>query len=144
MENEDLEFIRQLEPFTEFDEGQNILLECWVNRYDTDAEWFKDNQPMLASGYGKYDIISEDKKHKLLIHTASPDDKAMYTCRVNSYLQTTTILNVNQDVPLKIVRGLFDMHVPEYEKNLEFRVELNKFITNDGQYLIRWFVNKKK
>jgi hypothetical protein len=60
-------------------------------------------------------------------------------------LQTNTILSVKEDTPLQIIRGLFDIHVPEFEKNLQLVVELNKRIRNDGQtFLIRWFINRKE
>ena len=87
----------------------------------------------------------DGRKHRLVLKGVNPNDSAIYTCRVNNFLQTNTILNVKEDTPLQIIRGLFDLHVPEYEKNLELVVELNKRIEDDDQtYLIRWFVNRRE
>ncbi|CAF0740265.1 unnamed protein product [Brachionus calyciflorus] len=140
--DDDLMFLKELEPFCDCDEGQDLVLECWSNKYDTQAQWYRDNMPISANS--KYEITSQDgRKHRFIIRNVTPDDKAIYKCRVNDLIQTTTILNVNEHVPLKIIRGLYDIHVPEREKNLQLKVELNKKL-NNSQYLIRWFLNKKE
>lgn len=145
-QDEDLEFTKQLEPFTECDEGRDMVLECWTNKYDTYAEWFKDNKPLFGSPHGKYEISNQEgRKHRLVIKGSTPNDSGIYTCRINNFLQTNTILNVKEDKPLQIIRGLFDLHVPEFERNLELVVELNKRVQGDDQtYLIRWFVNRRE
>lgn len=56
-QDDDLEFTKQLEPFTETDEGRDVVLECWTNKPDTLAEWFKDNRPIVGSPHGKYEVI---------------------------------------------------------------------------------------
>lgn len=55
-EDDDLEFVKQLEPFTETDEGRDVILECWTNKPDTYAEWFRDNRPIVGSPHGKYEV----------------------------------------------------------------------------------------
>lgn len=55
-QDDDLEFTKQLEPFTDCDEGRDVVLECWTNKYDTYAEWFRDNKPLVSSPYGKYEV----------------------------------------------------------------------------------------
>lgn len=146
--DDDLEFAKQLEPFMDCDEGTDCTLECRTNKYGTHGEWLKDERPLTSSPFGKYEITTspDGRIHRLIIKATSPDDdKGIYTCRVNNYLQTNTILNVNEGTPLKIIRGLFDIHVPELERNLQLVVEMNKRIINDTQsYLIRWFVNKRE
>ncbi len=145
----DLEFTRQLEPFTDCDEEQDCVLECWVNKFNTWAEWYIDDQaePLRnVSHGGKFDISSQDgRKHRLVIKNAQLSDRAMYTCRINNLLHTSTLLNVNEQGSLRIIRGLVDTHVPEFEKNVEFMVEMNKRVRNDAKTnIVRWFVNKKE
>lgn len=88
----------------------------------------------------------DGRKHRLVIKGANSNDSGIYTCRINNYLQTNTILNVKEDTPLQIIRGLFDLHVPEFERNLELVVELNKRVQDedDSTYLIRWFINRRE
>ena len=146
----DLEFIKQLEPFMECDEGQDCVLECWVNKYDTAALWYLDDHPeplnALHTHHAKYEISDVDgRKHRLVIKYATPNDKGLYTCRIDNYLQTNTLLNVHEGVPLKIVKGLFDLTVPEFERKLKLVVEVNKRIRNDPRSCrIRWFLNNRE
>lgn len=55
-QDDDLEFTKQLEPFTDCDEGRDVVLECCTNKYDTYAEWFKDNKLLTSSPQGKYEV----------------------------------------------------------------------------------------
>jgi serine/threonine protein kinase len=144
----DLEFTKQLEPYTDCDEGHDCILECWVNKFATSAQWFIDNNfnEALNEKNKKYEITNQDgRKHRLLIKNALPDDKAIYTCRVNDLIQSNTLLNINENMSLKITQGLTDLHVPEYENNVQFIVELNKRVRNDGKSCqIKWFLDKKE
>ncbi len=143
---DELAFVKQFEPFTECVEGQDLLLECIMNKHDTFSEWFKNGEPLLGGTSGKMDMLNLDgKKHRLIIKKLSPNDSGMYVCKVNSQMSTSTILNVSPDVPLKIVRGLHDMHVPEFEKNLQLCVEMNKPVRMDStKSSIKWLVNKSE
>jgi len=144
----DLEFTKELEPYTDCEEGRDCVLECWVNKFATTAEWFVDNNfsEALNEKNKKYEITSQDgRKHRLVIKNSSPDDRAIYTCKVNGAIHTNTLLNVNENLPLRISCGLVDRHVQEHEKDLQFAVELNKRVRSDGKSCqIKWFLDKKE
>jgi hypothetical protein len=143
----DLEFVKQLEPFTNCDEGNDCVLECWTNKFDTSALWFLDNSELaLPNRPDKYEISHQDgRKHRLTLKNASPNDTGLYSCHINNYLKTSTLLNINEDVPLRIVDGLHDKHVAEFEKNLQLIVEMNKRVRNDGRTCsIKWFINRRE
>ena len=147
--DKDLEFTKQLEPFTNCDEGNDCVLECWTNKFDTYAEWNFNNDPVpLQSSFngGKYEITNQDgRKHRLVIKNSDPSNTGLYSCSINNFLKTSTLLNINEDVPLRIVKGLSDRHVSEFEKNVEFRVETNKSVRNDERTCsIKWFINKNE
>jgi hypothetical protein len=143
----DLAFTKFLEPFMEVDEGESILLECWVNKYNTDAVWLIDNKliidPTHPTAINKFETFSDQgRKHNLIIKNASPKDAVAYSCRVNDTIQTDTLLNVNADPPLKIMKGLNDIRVKNGEMNVEFFIELNKRPIEDTRtYIVKWFVN---
>ena len=145
--DKDLEFVKQLEPFTNCDEGNDCTLECWTNKFDTYAEWTIDDETEpLDNVFNKYEISSQDgRKHRLVIKNAHQNDNGLYSCSINNYLKTSTLLNINQDIPLRIIKGLCDRHVVEFEKNLQFVIEMNKRIRNDDRTCsIKWFSNKKE
>lgn len=137
-----------MEAFTECVEGHDCVLECVVNKFETRAQWYIENhQEPISMGNTKYEILNHDgRKHKLVIKKATPNDNALYTCRINDCLQTNTFVSVAEDVPLKIVGNLTDFHVPDLQKNLELSITTNKRIRNDKAHgtLIRWYMNKKE
>ena len=147
---DDLAFTKTLNPFMDVDEGESILLECWVNKYNTDAVWLIDNKliidPTHPTAIDKFEIFSDEgRKHNLIIKNASPMDALAYSCRVNDTIQTDTLLNVNIDPPLRIVKGLSDLRVKNGETSGEFSIELNKRPIDDtSTYHIRWFVNNNE
>jgi hypothetical protein len=146
-ESEQLAFVKQLESFYECAEGGDLLLECVVNKQDTFSEWFKNGEPLLGATSGKMDILNLDgKKHRLIIKRLCPSDSGAYACKVNALLQTSTVINVSEDLPLKIVRGLHDMHLPECESNVQLCVEMNKpvRVDNNARTVIKWLVNKNE
>ncbi|RNA34695.1 titin-like isoform X4, partial [Brachionus plicatilis] len=85
----------------------------------------------------------DGRKHRLIVRNVDQNDEAIYTCMVNDLIKSSSVLSVNKDVPLRIVRGLFDMHVPEHSHGVQLVVELNK-ILHSQNYLMRWFVNKQE
>jgi hypothetical protein len=140
-----LAFVKELEAFTEVVEGHDCVLECIVNRFETRALWYIENhQEPIHYGNTKYELLNQDgRKHKLIIRKATPNDNALYTCRINDQIQTNTFVTVSEDVPLKIVEGLPELvHVPEHERNLELSLLMNKKFRHDKAHgtLIRWYV----
>jgi hypothetical protein len=143
----DLEFVKQLEPFSTVNEGSDLILECWTNKFDTYAEWTFNNDPMpLKNIFNKFEISNQDgRKHRLVIKNCDQNDAGLYSCSINNYLKTSTLLNVNEDISLRILKGLFDRHVNEFEKNIQFVIEMNKRVRNDDRTCsIKWFINKKE
>ena len=137
--------MKQLEPFTECHESAELVLECVCDRHDTFSEWFRDGEALGATS-GKMDILNLDgRKHRLHIKSLTPADSGVYVCRINSQIQTSTVLAVKADVLLKIMQGLQDMHVAEAERNVKLSVEVNKSIQrlNDrSRSSIKWLLNK--
>lgn len=144
----ELEFVKAMEAFTDGEEGHDCILECIVNRFGTRASWYIENHTEpISMGNTKYEILNHDgRKHKLIIKKATPNDNALYTCRINDTIQTNTFVNVTEEQPLKIVSGLSDVHVQDQTKSLELSVTMNKRIKNDKAHgtLIRWYMNKKE
>lgn len=145
----ELSFVKELEAFTEVVEGHDCVLECIVNRFETKALWYIENhQEPINYGNTKYELLNQDgRKHKLIIRKATPNDNALYTCRINDQIQTNTFVTVSEDVPLKISEGLPELvHVPEHETGLELSLVMNKKFRHDKAHgtLIRWYLNKKE
>jgi len=144
----DLAFVKEMPSFTECIEGHDCILECVVNKFETRALWYIDtDEEAISMGNTKYEILNHDgRKHKLIIKKATPNDNALYTCRINDCLQTNTFVTVAEEVPLRIVENLNDFHVADKLRNLELTVVMNKRIRNDKAHgtLIRWYMNKKE
>ncbi|RNA17973.1 muscle M-line assembly unc-89-like, partial [Brachionus plicatilis] len=140
--DDELMFIKELEAFVECDEANNLVLECWTNNYGGEARWYKDG--IFICPGPKFEMSSLDgRKHRLIVRNVDQNDEAIYTCMVNDLIKSSSVLSVNKDVPLRIVRGLFDMHVPEHSHGVQLVVGLNK-ILHSQNYLMRWFVNKQE
>ncbi|CAF3702655.1 unnamed protein product, partial [Rotaria sordida] len=105
--NEDLQFIRRLPPSIDVIGGRDIIIECEMNKMDTQAIWKKDNELIRAPQ--KFIPVSENKKHKLIIKDASSEDSGLYTVIVND-LESTTYVNVTPE-PLLILKPLQDQRV---------------------------------
>ncbi|CAF0816611.1 unnamed protein product, partial [Rotaria sordida] len=105
--NEDLQFIRRLPPSIDVIGGRDIIIECEMNKMDTQAIWKKDNELIRAPQ--KFIPVSENKKHKLIIKDASIEDSGLYTVIVND-LESTTYVNVTPE-PLLILKPLQDQRV---------------------------------
>ncbi|CAF4337959.1 unnamed protein product, partial [Rotaria magnacalcarata] len=79
--NEDLQFIRRLPQSIDVIGGRDIIIECEMNKLDTQAIWKKDNE--FIRNPQKFIPISENKKHKLIIKDATSEDSGLYTVIVN-------------------------------------------------------------
>ncbi|CAF3888048.1 unnamed protein product [Rotaria sp. Silwood2] len=105
--NEDLQFIRRLPQSIDVIGGRDIIIECEMNKMDTQAIWKKDNEFIRTPQ--KLIPVSENKKHKLIIKDASGEDSGLYTVIVND-LESTTYVNVTPE-PLLILKPLQDQRV---------------------------------
>ena len=105
--NEDLQFVRRLPQSIDVIGGRDIIIECEMNKFDTQAIWKKDNEIIRTPQ--KFLPVSENKKHKLIIKDASSEDSGLYTVIVND-LESTTYVNVTPE-PLLILKPLQDQRV---------------------------------
>lgn len=142
-----MRFVKPLEQYLNCEEGQeSLVLECVVNQPDTFSEWFKDNQPIVISSVSsKYDTLNlEGKKHRLYIKHLNEGDSGVYTCRVNSELESSCLLNVSAEQPLKILQNLPSdvIHLKEGDTSVQFAIELNRPVANKSNVIVKWFYNK--
>ena len=130
--NEDLQFVRRLPQSIDVIGGRDIIIECEMNKVDTQAVWKKDNEPirvcpdqgddeaghrLVSSRFfqipQKFLPMSENRKHRLIIKDANGEDSGLYTVIVND-LESTTYLNVTPE-PLLILKPLQDQRVQSGE-----------------------------
>ena len=64
-------------------ENDTITLECEVDDSFAKVEWFKDGKPLQVIAK-KLDIISDNRKRKVIIKKAKVTDEGEYTCTTNA------------------------------------------------------------
>ncbi|CAF0822074.1 unnamed protein product, partial [Didymodactylos carnosus] len=129
--DEDLQFTKRLPQSIDVIGGRDIVIECEMNKYDTQALWKKDNEPV--KNLSKFVPIFENKKHKLIIKDAAVEDSGLYTVNVNE-LESTTYLNVTQE-PLLILKPLHDQRA-KLGDNVIFSCVCSK-----APKTIQWYIN---
>ncbi|CAF1337506.1 unnamed protein product, partial [Adineta steineri] len=129
--NEDLQFIRRLPQSIDVIGGRDIIIECEMNKMDTQAIWKKDNEIIRIPQ--KFLPMSENKKHRLIIKDASTEDSGLYTVIVND-LESTTYVNVTPE-PLLILKPLQDQRVHSGD-TVTFTCVCSKTPKN-----VQWYLN---
>lgn len=76
----------------EASETDTVKLICEVSKPDAEVTWFKGDEELPEGG--RYEQIADGRKRILVIHNASLDDAAAYTCKLPSS-QTTGKLKVH-------------------------------------------------
>ncbi|KAI1237130.1 Titin, partial [Lamprotornis superbus] len=85
-----VEFTKPLEDQT-VEEEATAVLECEVSRENAKVKWFKNGEEIHKSK--KYDIISDGRVRKLIIHGCTLDDAKTYACDAKDF-KTSCFLNV--------------------------------------------------
>lgn len=87
-----VEFTKPLEDQT-VEEEATAILECEVSRENAKVQWFKNGEEIHKTK--KYDIISDGRVRKLIIHGCTLDDAKTYSCKVKDF-KTSCFLNVER------------------------------------------------
>lgn len=87
-----VEFTKPLEDQT-VEEEATAILECEVSRENAKVKWFKNGEEIHKTK--KYDIISDGRVRKLIIHGCTLDDAKTYTCDAKDF-KTSCFLNVER------------------------------------------------
>ncbi|KAK9396008.1 obscurin [Crotalus adamanteus] len=112
-------FVRKLEAKA-VEEKQTVILEVELSKPTTEVKWTK-NASVLHP-MANLEIHAQGTKHRLVIKSASCDDRGFYSCET---LHDKTQAKVTVDMrPIKLIKGLQPMDVHEKE-SVTFEVELS-------------------
>lgn len=84
-------FIKDLEDITLNECGLDAPFFCEVSNIQLKPEWFKLGKPIKSSD--KYEMISKDGQHTLIIKGCQSDDVAQYSIKLNG-LQSAAKLDI--------------------------------------------------
>ena len=88
------EIMKPLAEVTAPEFAETAVLECEVSHPKAEATWLKDGQPITPEELTskKYEVVSDGRKRRLIIHDVVKDDNAEFTCKVGD---NQTVANVN-------------------------------------------------
>ncbi|XP_069815234.1 obscurin isoform X2 [Dendropsophus ebraccatus] len=89
--------------------GETLRLECELSKESCDVTWMKENESLHPGK--KYQIMSEGKNQILLIHDASTEDQATYSCVTSSGDKTSANVSlgkqtITESVTVQEILGL--------------------------------------
>ncbi|XP_074642623.1 twitchin-like [Tubulanus polymorphus] len=116
-------------------EGDTITLECQVSVDNADVSWFVNGKTITPND--KYEIVTDGKTRKLIIHNAQLDDETDYTAKLEDKAETTAPLTV-KEIPVAIKAPLKDKACLTRD-SVTLECELTK---PDAQ--VKWMKNGKE
>uniref|UniRef100_A0A5K3EN24 non-specific serine/threonine protein kinase n=1 Tax=Mesocestoides corti TaxID=53468 RepID=A0A5K3EN24_MESCO len=130
IEDPDWFFNRELKQQNALETDPVVTFECEVSDRDAEVQWFKNDEPIVASD--KYEILSESRLKRILkIKNITMDDDATYTCKV-AKKTTSARLVVKPDVEFK--QNLIDTNGIETKSK-----ELVCRAYNPKKYPVKWY-----
>ncbi|CDS41841.2 expressed conserved protein [Echinococcus multilocularis] len=130
VEDPDWFFNRELKQQNALETDPVATFECEVSDREAEVQWFKNDEPIVASD--KYEIVSESRLKRILrIKNIAMDDDATYTCKV-AKKTTSARLVVKPDVEFK--QNLIDTNGIETKSK-----ELVCKAYNPKKYPVKWY-----
>lgn len=109
--------------------GVKVVFVCEVSKSGLRPQWFKGDKALKRGD--KYDIVSDNGKHSLIIESAQPDNIGEYTVKFDG-VQSTAQLTIKgksmayvNHVMLTLVSSSFINH-----RQMKFRFAINYFFRN--------------